>query len=79
MNMSHIRERLSNGFRPFVVELTNGRRFEVPHPEFIIVGKNVIGVMARNDVVTTIDALDIVSVKDLPPKGRRHKPSKGGT
>jgi hypothetical protein len=79
MNMTHIRERLSNGFRPFVVELTNGRRFEVPHPEFLIVGKNVIAVMASNDVVTTIDALHIVSIKDLPPKGPPHKRSKRGS
>jgi hypothetical protein len=79
MNLANIRERLSNGFRPFVVEVSSGRRFEVPHPEFIMVGKNVIVVLGRNDVATTIDALHIVSIKDLPPKGRRHKPSKGGT
>jgi hypothetical protein len=76
MNLDHIRERLSNGFRPFVVELTNGRRFEVPHPEFIMVGRNVIGVLGRNDVITTIDALHIVSINDLPPKGPPRKPSK---
>jgi hypothetical protein len=76
MNLAHIRERLGNGFRPFVVELTNGRRFEVPHPEFIMVGRNVIAVMGRNDVVTTIDALHIVSINDLPPKGPPRKPLK---
>jgi hypothetical protein len=68
MNLARIRERLSNGFRPFAIELTNGRRFEVPHPEFLIVGRNVIGVLGRNDVITTIDALHIVSVNDLPRK-----------
>jgi hypothetical protein len=76
MNLTHIRERVSNGFRPFVVELTNGRRFEVPHPEFLIVGRNIIAVLGRNDVVTTIDALHIVSITDLPPKGPRRRPSK---
>jgi hypothetical protein len=76
MNLAHIRERLSNGFRPFVVKLTNGRRFEVPHPEFLIVGRNVIGVLGRNDVITTIDALHIVSVQDLPPQNQRRKGSK---
>jgi uncharacterized protein YrrD len=79
MNLTQIRERLSNGFRPFVVEVTSGRRFEVPHPEFIMVGKNVIVVMGRNDVATTIDALHIVSIKDLPPKGPPHKRSKRGS
>lgn len=76
MNLVHIRERLSNGFRPFVVETTNGRRFEVPLPEFVMVGRNVIVVLGRNDVATTIDAIHIVSIKDLPPKGRSRKPSK---
>jgi hypothetical protein len=76
MNLAHIRERLRNGFRPFVVGLTNGRRFAVPHPEFLIVGRNVIGVMGRNDVITTIDALHIVSINDLPPKGPPRKPSR---
>ncbi len=75
MNLVHIRERLSNGFRPFVVETTNGRRFEVPHPEFIAVGRNLIVVLGRNDVATTIDAIHIVSIKDLPASGRRRKPS----
>ena len=74
MNMSHIRERLANGFRPFVVEVTSGRRFEVPHPEFLIVGKNVIAVLGPNDVITTIDALRIVSIKDLP-RGRSKRGS----
>jgi hypothetical protein len=44
MNLAHVRERLSNGFRPSVVELTNGRRFEVPHPESIMV---IIRITAR--------------------------------
>jgi hypothetical protein len=79
MNLTHIRERLTNGFRPCVVELTNGRRFEVPHPDFLIVGRNIIAVLGRNDVVTTIDALHIVSINDLPPKGPPRKPSKRGS
>jgi hypothetical protein len=29
-----------------------------------------------DDVITTIDALRIVSIKDLPPKGPPRKPSK---
>jgi hypothetical protein len=72
MNLEHIRERLTNGFRPFVIELSNGRRLSVPHPDFIMVGKNVIAVMADNDVVTTADALHIAAIQDLPAKRRKH-------
>jgi hypothetical protein len=55
--------------------LTNGQRFEVPHPEILIVGRNVIGVLGRNDVITTIDALHIVSISNLPRKGSPRKRS----
>ncbi len=75
MNLSHIRERLTNGFHPFAVELTNGRRFEVRHPDFLIVGKNIIAILGRNDVITKIDALHIVSITDLPQKNPPHNRS----
>ena len=72
MNLNRIRERLSNGFRPFVLELSSGKRLRVPHPEFIIVGTNTVVVMGKNDSVTMADALRIVSIEDLRiRKGRR--------
>jgi hypothetical protein len=68
MNLEHIRDRLSNGFKPFRMELSNGRRLAVPHPEFIIVGPDAVGLLSKHGVVTTVDALHIVSIADLPPK-----------
>ena len=72
MNIDRIRERLANGFRPFVLELSSGRRVRVPHPDFIMIGKNVIVVMGDDDSVTTIDALHIAAVEETP-RPRRHK------
>ena len=66
MNAERIRHKLSNGFRPFALQLSNGKRYVVPHPEFIMVGKNVVAVMGKDDSVTTIDALHIVAIDDLP-------------
>ena len=43
----------------------------MPHPEFIMIGKNVVAVMASNEVVHIIDALHITAVEDLPAKKRR--------
>jgi hypothetical protein len=44
----------------------------VPHPEFIMVGKSVVAVMGKDDSVTTIDALHIAAIEDMPVrKGRR--------
>ena len=66
MNLEHIRERLQNGFKPFALVTSDGRRFEVPHHDFIAVGKNVVVVLDEKDYSTKIDALHIVSVEDLP-------------
>ena len=71
VNLDRIRERLSNGFKPFVLELSSGKRLKVPHPEFIILGKNVLVVMGKDDSVTMADALHIVSMQELPLRKRR--------
>ena len=71
MNLDHIRERFSRGFRPFALGLTNGRKFEVPHPDFIAVGRNVIICFGKNNLATKIDALHIVSAEDLRPRKKK--------
>lgn len=71
MNLEHIHERLSNGFKPFRMQLSNGRKLAVPHPEFIVVGPDAVGILSKNGLVTTVDALHIVSVEDLPTKRRK--------
>ena len=72
MNLDRIRDRLGNGFKPLVIELSSGRRVPVPHPDFIMLGKNFVVVMSEDDSVRTIDALHIASIADLPA-GRRRK------
>ena len=71
MNLEHIRERRRNGFQAFVLTTTDGRRFEVPHQDFIAVGKNVVVVLDRKDHSTKIDGLQIVSVDDFPARKRK--------
>jgi hypothetical protein len=71
MRISDIRERLSNGFEPFLLRLTDGWQIEVPHPDFIAVGRHVVVVLDRKDVARKIDVLHIVSIEDLPPRHKR--------
>ncbi len=71
MNLAQVRSRLRNGFQPFALVTTDGRRFEVPHPEFIAVGKSVVVVLGRDDLSTKIDALHIVSLEDLPTRKKK--------
>src|SRR5258708_38939099 len=52
VNTERIRQKLSNGFRPFALHLSGGKRYVVPHPEFIMVGRNVVAVMGKDDSVT---------------------------
>ena len=42
MNVERIREKITNGFKPFSIAMSDGRNFTVPHPEFIAIGKNVV-------------------------------------
>lgn len=71
MNLERIRERLQNGFKPFVLELSSGRRLPVPHPDFVALGKGVVVVIGKDDSVTTIDALHITAIEELPVSRRR--------
>lgn len=72
MNISAIRERLSNGFEPFALRLSDGSSVEVPHPEFIALGHRVVIVVDKKDRSRKIEALRIVSIDDMPQKKKGH-------
>lgn len=65
MNTEQIRLRLRGGFRPFVLHLSDGRKFKILHPEFVLVGKGIVAVLREDDLVETLDALHILSVEDI--------------
>jgi hypothetical protein len=71
MNPERIREKLSNGFKPFVLELSSRIRVAVKHPDYVIVGKGVVVVMDDNDSISTLDALHITAIEELPTPPRR--------
>jgi len=59
-----IRRRLSNGFRPFKLRLSDGRTIAVSHIEFAAIGRGIIVVVGPGDEVKTVDALQIDSIED---------------
>jgi hypothetical protein len=65
INLQPLRERLNGPFRPFAITLSDGRRFDVPHRDFIAVGRGIVSVIDENDVDHLIDALHITSIDDL--------------
>ncbi len=64
LNLKHIRERLVPDFRPFRISLWDGRSYEIPHRDFIAVGRGLVSVIDQDDIQHTIDPLHIVSIDD---------------
>ncbi len=62
LNLQHIRDRLGPNFRPFSIRLSDGRSFDVPHQDFIAVGRGIVLLVDADDRSHIIDALRIVSV-----------------
>jgi len=63
--IDQIKKRLENGFAPFALRLSDGRRFAVPHRDFILVSSKVVVVIGENQLAARINPLHIVSVDDL--------------
>jgi hypothetical protein len=71
MNLQEIRNRLESGFRPFSIRSSDGREFQVPHQEFIMVTKRSVVVADHEGYTHILDPLHIVSLRelgDLPAK-----------
>lgn len=63
-----IKKKLEEGFRPFAIGLTDGRRYEIPHRDFILASSRDIGIIDKDDLIITINPLHIVSLDDLQPE-----------
>ena len=56
-------------FEPFVIQMTDGRRFDVPHPEFAAINPQAtqLAVVKENGNLITLSTLLIASVEPLRP------------
>jgi hypothetical protein len=70
VNPDQIRKRMADGFRPFVLRLSDGRKFRVPHPEFILIGRDIVVVLEKDGLARIIDADHIVSIEDTKARKR---------
>jgi hypothetical protein len=64
MIVDQIKERFNNGFHPFVIRLSAGREFLVPHRDFIALSPRVVVVIDDRGLSHTINPLHIVSIND---------------
>jgi hypothetical protein len=67
MITDQIKERLTNGFRPFVLCLSDGRRFTVPHRDFIAMAPKVVMLIDDREIAHVINPLHIVSIAEAAP------------
>jgi len=66
VSVQEIKKKVSGGgFRPFAIRTTDGQEFEVPHPEFILIGKYSIAIRDKQGFINNIDPLHIVSAREL--------------
>jgi hypothetical protein len=66
VNVQELKKRVSGGgFRPFAIRTTDGQKFEVPHPEFILIGKYSIAIVDKEGFINHIDPLRVVSARHL--------------
>ncbi len=68
MNVEELRKLTSDGFRPFKLHLSDGRSFNVFHPEFIAFSELVVVVFGADRLPNLIDPRHIVSAKPVKAK-----------
>ena len=75
MNPDKIRKRLAGDFRPFILRTSDGQQYDIPHPEFIAIGKYDIAVVNKEGDIDFLDPLHIVSFRLIG--GRNSMPGSG--
>jgi hypothetical protein len=70
MHFEKIRDRIRGpGFRPFRLHLSDGRSFDVPHPELIAATSRVIAVLSETGPSELIDPARVVSLEEVDGQG----------
>jgi len=67
MNRELIRQQLT-GPSPFLIRTSDGKAFPVPHPEFVLIGRQNIVIEDAKGLLDIIDPLHVVSIR---PGARR--------
>jgi hypothetical protein len=68
--VEQIKERLSNGFRPFTLHTSDGKKFAVPHRDFIALATRIVVVIDEREISHTLNPLHIDSIEDAATGGK---------
>ena len=69
MIIEDIKQRLANGFKPFAIQLSDGRRFVIPQRDFIAFTPKKIALFDEKGVSHIINTLHVVSIDDSGEQG----------
>jgi hypothetical protein len=69
MNPAIIKRRLSRS-GPHRISTSDGKEYVVPHPEFVLVGRNIVVIEDEHDVLDVLDPIHIVAIRYEPKKKR---------
>ena len=64
MIIEQIKSRLENGFHPFTLELSSGKKIRVPHRDYIAIHPKLIVVIDQKGISHTISPLHVVSIDE---------------
>ena len=64
MIIEQIKSRLENGFHPFTLKLSSGKKIRVPHRDYIAVHPKLIVVIDQKGISHTISPLHVVSIDE---------------
>ncbi len=65
MSVHELKKHTTRGFRALAIRTTDGQKFTVPHPQFILIGKYSIAVLDRQGFINNLDLLQIVSLREV--------------
>ena len=63
MDLDDIRKRLSQGFKPFVIKTSDGREYQVPHREFIMITSRTVVIADADGFVDILAPSHIVALR----------------
>ena len=64
MSIQDFRERLEGNFVPFTIRTSDGRTFNVPHRDFMMLTPKRVVVSNSEGYVSILDPLHIVSIEE---------------
>ena len=65
MNVEVIRRRLSKQ-GPHIIRTSDGHKYPVPHPDFVLVGRYNIVIEDQQGMIDILDPLHVVAIRRAP-------------